>query len=84
MAIIFISHYFNRIQKLNDFYLAMIPNQLPLIILKVSDNLVLMAITFMLLYVHFGPLFQDSVTCASFCFSFRSTNPQQDSCWTII
>ena len=55
-----------------------------LIILKDIDDLALMAITFTLLYVHFCPLFQDSVTCAFFGFSLRSTNDQQDSCWTVI
>ena len=64
--------------------LAMIPNQWPSITFKGIDNLVLMAITFTLLYVHFCPLFQNSVTRASFSFSFRRSNDQQGSCWTII
>ena len=58
----------------------MIPNQWPLTISKGIDDLVLMAITFTLLYVHCCPHFQDSVTCASFSFSFRSSNDQQDFC----
>ena len=43
-------------------FLATIRNQRPLIILKGSDDIVLIAITFTLLYVHCCPLFQDSVT----------------------
>ena len=50
---------------------------------KDIDNLDLMAIYFTLLY-SFCQLFQGSVACASFCFSFRSSNDQQDSCCTII
>ena len=56
--------------------LAMTPNQWPLIFLKGTDNLVLMAINFTLLYI-FCPLFQGSVACAPFCFLFRSNNDQQ-------
>ena len=62
----------------------MIPKQWPLIILKDIDNLILIAITLRFDIFIVFPLFQDSVTCASFSFSFRSSNDQQDSCWTII
>ena len=66
----FVSHsFFNN----NGHYvITMISNQCPLVILKGIDNLVLMAITFTLLYVHFCPLLQDLIAFASFSFSFRS------------